>query len=815
MANKKVKNRFSFNIPVICTRGVVVYPGEAFHLDIVRKNSINSVNIAMEAGSFIFVVAQKNPDTEKPTLDDLYTVGTICRIVQVFKESDEVMRVVFTGVFVGRFNPEYLEKNKNITKKADIIALMKKDFKPSVKTEAMVRSIKDVFLRYQNASFNMPEDISKHVSEFKDDGDLSVLVYYICSNIYLDYEAKQEILEITSVSELGLKLVSILERDTNIREIENDILLKAKQNIDENQRDVILREHKRIIETELGENDIDNDTAKYMKKIEEIGFSEDVRNQLVNEVKKLDKFGYQSTESAMISNYLDYVLGLPWKTSTESDIDLDKVRAQLDKDHYGLTKIKDRIIESLAVKKLNPDSKGNIICLVGPPGTGKTSIAMSIARSIGRNSSRLSLGGVRDEAEIRGHRRTYIGALPGRIINAVKNAKSNNPLIILDEVDKLSNDYKGDPTSALLEVLDPEQNNAFVDHYLDIPFDLSKTMFLTTANDADAIPSPLRDRMDLMELSSYTRLEKLNIAKKHLIPKQLRENGLKRKNFKITDKAIYLLIDGYTKEAGVRNLERTLASLMRKTAILVVEDANAVVRINDKNVEDYLGPVKYIDDDAVTDDEIGIVNGLAWTAVGGTMLPIECVKMQGGGRLELTGSLGDIMQESAKTAISCIRHRADKYNLNPNFYKDYDLHIHVPDGATPKDGPSAGITLALAIYSALTMSPVRHDYAMTGEITLSGKVMPIGGLKEKAMAAYQAKIKNVIIPFENMRDLYDIDEEVKNKLNFIPVRDIDEVIKLASIKPKKITEESINVKTEKTVKRSAEPAGAASYGEGK
>ena len=542
-----------------------------------------------------------------------------------------------------------------------------------------------------------------------------------------------------------------------------------------------------VIREELGEaEDIDSDLEEYKNKILALHLPEDSEKALLKEVSRLEKIPFGSNESSVVETYLDTVLELPWNEKTEENIDIIAVQTQLDSDHYGLEKVKKRILEQLAVRKLSEKAKGQIICLVGPPGVGKTSIAMSIGKAIGRKSHRISLGGVRDEAEIRGHRRTYIASMPGRIIAGIKQAKVNNPLLILDEIDKLSSDYKGDPTSALLEVLDSEQNYAFVDHYIDIPFDLSDVMFITTANDLDAIPAPLRDRMDIIELTSYTRTEKFHIAKKHLLPKQMNLCGIKKKNFSITDKALYRIIDGYTREAGVRNLEREIQTVLRKVAIKILEDEKVVVRVSDKNITDFLGTVKFIDDIKSKKNEIGAVNGLAWTAVGGTLLPLECAVMKGSGKIELTGSLGDVMQESAKAAITAIRTRAAKYGVSPDFYSQYDIHIHALEGAIPKDGPSAGITMATAIYSALTLCPVRSDFAMTGEISISGKVLPIGGLKEKSMAAFKAGVPNVIIPKENERDLEDIDKEVRDGLTFYPVETIDEVISLAALPLKKI-----------------------------
>lgn len=563
--------------------------------------------------------------------------------------------------------------------------------------------------------------------------------------------------------------------------------------IDENQRDYFLREQKRAIEEELGEDDSPIDDAEnYVDKIEKLNLDEKSADILYKECKKLSKMPYGSQEAAVIRTYLDTVLDLPWNKSSKDKIVISKVQKALDKTHYGLDKVKKRIIEQLAVRVLSEKQKGQIICLAGPPGVGKTSIAQSIAKAIGRKSERIALGGVRDEAEIRGHRKTYIGSMPGRIINALQHAGTNNPVLILDEIDKLAADYKGDPTSALLEVLDIEQNNKFVDHYIELPFDLSNVMFITTANDISAIPAPLRDRMEIIEISSYTREEKFHIAKKHLIPKQLEECGFTSKELKFTQKAIYALIDFYTREAGVRTLERLIASVMRKCAVEKLTEGTEVFKIDEKEIERFLGHKKFIPDSLAKMDEIGIVNGLAWTSVGGEILPIEVAVMEGTGKIELTGSLGDVMQESAKTAITCIRSHAAVLGIDSDFYKNKDIHIHAPEGAVPKDGPSAGITMATAIYSALTLKPVRHDIAMTGEITLRGNVLPIGGLKEKSMAAFKNGITTVIIPKDNEPDLEDVDKAVLEKVKFIPVRNFSEVVALAVNNTVRITDNQWN-----------------------
>lgn len=774
-----------FNIPVLPLRGLVVFPKMMLHFDVARKKSADAIAKAMNDNQLIFLTAQKDASISDPDFDDIYKVGVVTKIVQVLKQPDDITRVVVEGQYRAKIVSEgdcesHLE--------ATVAPITERKHPNTARDMALVRLLKGTFENYMELTPKLPTDILFKIGLSNNAGELAD---YVAGNVLLDYTIKQSILETINVSDRLETLIDALQNEIYILEIEQEILDKSKQRIDQSQREYYLREQLRTIEEELGQNDSpEYESQKLRDRVIELKLSEDNEKALLKECSKLEKTPYGSNEAAVIRTYIDTCLELPWNTSTEEKIELDKVRKALDKRHYGLTKVKERIVEQLAVRKLTDKAKGQIICLVGPPGVGKTSIAQSIAEAINRKSERIALGGVKDEAEIRGHRRTYIGSMPGRIINAVKKSKVNNPLIILDEVDKLSNDYKGDPTSALLEVLDAEQNHSFQDHYIDMPFDLSNVMFITTANDYDAIPAPLRDRMEVIELDSYTRQEKFFIAKKHLVPKQLELNGLSKNTFKITDKAIYKLIDSYTKEAGVRTLERTIASVMRKSAVKIVDNIVDTIKVTDKDIESLLGPVKYLDDNKGKKDEIGVVNGLAWTSVGGTLLPIECVVVKGSGKIELTGSLGDIMQESAKAAITCIRSMAEIYDIDPDFYKNYDIHIHAPEGAVPKDGPSAGITMATAIYSALTCSPVCHDFAMTGEITLRGRVLAIGGLKEKSMAAYKAGIKNVIIPKDNERDIVEIDETVRKHINFIPVSTIDEVLRFA-IKPVSKTKEKV------------------------
>ena len=766
----------SFDIPVLPLRGVVVFPKMMLNFDVSRKRSKRALETAMKGDQLIFLTAQLDAGVNEPTIDDVYKVGVVCKIAQILKEGEKSIRVVVEGLYRAVIirsleNEEYLY--------ASIAPYMSRRTRMTTTRDlALMRSLKATFERYMELSPKLPTDILFKIGLSNDPSDLAD---FVAANVMLDAEIKQLLLETISVSERLEILIDALQNEIYILSAEHEIMEKAKERIDRSQRDYYLREQMNVIREELGEDGDFSDIDELRKKIADRKLPEEAEQTLLKECAKLERLPFGSNEASVIETYIDTCLELPWNETTQENIDIAAVQEQLDRDHYGLKKVKERIVEQLAVRQLSDKAKGQIICLVGPPGVGKTSIAVSIGDAIGRKSRRIALGGVRDEAEIRGHRRTYIASMPGRIIAAVKQCGVRNPLLILDEVDKLSADYKGDPTSALLEVLDSEQNSSFVDHYIDMPFDLSDVMFITTANDADAIPAPLRDRMDVIELSSYTRAEKLQIAKKHLLPKQMKLCGIKRKNFRITDKGIYAVIDSYTREAGVRNLERELTAVLRKAAVQILADPEVVVKVNDKNIGDFLGVKKYLDDTASKKPEIGLVNGLAWTSVGGTLLPLECAVMTGSGKLELTGSLGDVMQESAKAAITAIRTRAAKYGITPDFYSKYDIHIHAPEGAVPKDGPSAGVTMATALYSALTMSPVREDFAMTGEITISGKVLPIGGLREKSMAAYKAGIRNVIIPKENERDLAEIDEEVREGLTFHPVSTVDEVIGLATL----------------------------------
>ena len=761
-------------LPVLPLKGLVVFPDMILHFDVGRKRSKAAVEAAMLNNQEIFVTTQKLTSVNRPKLDDVYKVGVICNITQIVNQQEDIIRVTIQGKYRGILKEITSDTNCLFAKVEEV---PRSEITDSEKGDALVRAAKNVFEQYISITPSFSTDYLYKLSLCK---DASEIADYIASNIITDYTNKQTILNIFDIEARLEALIELLLEEINVIEIENDIVEKARQNIEKNQRDYFLREQLAVIQEELGEQDNpESESEEYKKKILDLHLDEEIEKTLLKECAKLQKMGYSNQEATVIRTYLDTCLDLPWNKFTTDKLEIHKVRKSLDKEHYGLNKVKDRIIEQLAVKILNRKNNSQIICLVGPPGVGKTSIAQSIAKAIGKNSARIALGGIHDEAEIRGHRKTYIGSMPGRIINAMRSAKSMNPLIILDEVDKLGQDYKGDPTSALLEVLDSEQNSTFVDHYLEIPFDLSNVMFITTANDLSLIPTPLRDRMDIIELPSYTREEKLNIAKKHLIKKQLELNGLDKTQFKISSKGIYSLIDYYTREAGVRSLERTIASLMRKSAVKILMEEVDSVSITDKNVQEFLGAYKFTDDTKSKRNEVGVVNGLAWTSVGGTLLPIEVALMPGKGNIQLTGSLGEVMQESAKIAITCIRTMSEKYIINNDFYRKNDIHLHAPEGAVPKDGPSAGVTMATAIFSALTNMPVRSDVAMTGEITLRGKILPIGGLREKSMAAYRNGMKTVIIPYDNIKDLEEVDDVVKEKVEFKPVKHITEVLEIA------------------------------------
>lgn len=769
-----------FNLPMIALRGLVIFPNSSVQFDVGRKKSMLAVNAALENNQKVFLIAQQDLSDDDPNQSQLYTTGVIANIKQVFRQSDNGLRLLVDGLQ----RAQLLEITQNTPYlSADIQLMEEAPVEKTPRGEALIRRMQNLFERYIQNFKQVPPDIVLSVVKQKDCGKLAD---FIASNVTLDYEDKQQVLEEENPVKRLQFLISVLEEEIRILEIENEIANKAKEQMDLSQREYYLREQMRAIAMELGEEETPMEEAdEFRQKTLALELPQVQTEKLLKEIDKLSKMPQSSHEYSVQRTYIETCLDLPWNTSDKISINLEKAEKILDKDHYGLKKVKERIVESLAVRKLAGETAGNIICLVGPPGVGKTSIAKSVAKATGRKYVRISLGGVRDESEIVGHRKTYVGSMPGRIIAALKQAGTNNPLILLDEIDKLCKDFRGDPASALLEVLDSEQNNAFQDHYIDMPFDLSNVMFLTTANDASSIPAPLYDRMDVINLYSYTHEEKFQIATKYLIPKQLKKHGLTAKQLKINAKAVRELIDGYTREAGVRSLERTIASICRKVAKAVVEDNSTKVTVTKNNLETYLGPKKFRGDELQKTDEVGLVNGLAWTSVGGELLPIEVAVMQGNGKIELTGNLGNVMKESAKTAITCIRTRATELGIPEDFYAKMDIHIHVPEGAIPKDGPSAGIAMGTAITSALTNIAIHHNVAMTGEITLQGRVLPIGGLKEKTMAAYRAGITDVIIPKDNESDLSEIEEVVRKAIRFHPVKKIDEVLELALCKQPK------------------------------
>ena len=779
MSNQVVHNTDINSMPALAMRGLVIYPGMILHFDVGRDKSVAALRAAMDTDRRIFLVTQREISVNDPTLADVYKIGVVAEIRQILKTTDSTMRVLVEGMYkatvldIEKIDPHLVFSVRRLEVKTVRTV--------DSKTQALVRSVKNAFEQYGFVSPKMPKELLESI---QNEENPSKLFDSIVFNVLLGVEDKQKLLEApTAVRGLEL-LMGMLLREAEILAIEKRIHEQVREQIDKNQREYYLREQMRIIASQLGETDSPQEEAyDYMDRIDHLKLSEEVSDKLYKEAEKLLKMPQSSHEASVIRTYLDACLELPWNTETKDKLDIAKAQQRLDRDHYGLKTVKDRILEILAVRALTPDVKGQIICLVGPPGIGKTSIGRSIARALGRKYARISLGGVKDESDIRGHRKTYIGAMPGRIINAIKTAKSRNPLILLDEIDKMSNDYRGDPSSALLEVLDSEQNVAFRDHYIEVPFDLSDVLFVTTANSLDTIPAPLLDRMEVIELPSYTREEKFNIAKHHLLPKQLKKNGLKASLVKIPDAVLYALIDFYTREAGVRKLERAIAGLCRKAAKLLVSGEQKRVTFTSANLEKYMGPKKYRPDLASERDEVGMVNGLAWTSVGGVLMPLEVLILEGSGKIELTGSLGDVMKESARIAVSYVRSVAREYGIAPDFYKTKDIHIHAPEGAVPKDGPSAGVTLATALVSALSGNPVRHDVAMTGEITLRGKVLPIGGLREKTMAAYKAELHTVVIPKDNEPDLAEIDETVRGGLEFVLAEDLRVVLKTALAMP--------------------------------
>ncbi len=763
-------------LPVMALRGLVLFPGMMLHFDVGRKKSILALNEAMGNNQMIFLVAQRDIRDDDPTPEQLYRVGVVAQVRQILRQPEDGIRILVEGKYRAVMDTPFQQDPFLM---AEVLPLRGRR-SASLRAEALVREIQEVFDEYLSLAPKMAPDVILGV---KSQHDPDQLCDYLTANLMLDYTEKQEILsELRPLKRLEMLLFA-LENETNLLRLQHEIGQRVKDQIDQNQREYYLREQIKVLTDELGEGDNPLEEAEeYKEKILALHLSEEIEEKLLKECARLAKMPAGAHEATVVRNYLDTCLELPWNKTTKDKIDLSRAQKILDNEHYGLAKVKERIVELLAVRKLAPDIKGQIICLVGPPGVGKTSIARSIAKAMGRKYVRIALGGVRDESDIRGHRKTYIGAMPGRIIAAVRQAGVRNPLMLLDEIDKLGSDFRGDPTSALLEVLDAEQNNTFHDHYIDLPFDLSDVLFLTTANDAGAIPAPLADRMDVITLSSYTEEEKFHIAKEHLIPKQLKKHGMTSRTFKMDDEALHRLIEGYTREAGVRTLERTIAALCRRAAKQLVSGEKKRVTVTAELLEPMLGPKKFKPESREADDQIGVATGLAWTSVGGETMPIEVAVLDGTGKVELTGSLGDVMKESARAAITCIRSRAKEWGLSSDFYSKKDIHIHVPEGAIPKDGPSAGITMATAILSALTGIPVRRDVAMTGEITLRGRVLPIGGLKEKTMAAYRLGMQTVIIPKDNEPDLAEIEPVVREHLRFVAADTLDLVLENALLR---------------------------------
>jgi ATP-dependent Lon protease len=763
-------------LAVLPLRGVLVFPNMVLHLDVGRERSISALERAMMKDNRILLITQKDAKVDEPTMDDLYGVGTVAKVKQMIKLPGGTIRVLVEGLTRAELKELYSEE---LFLEADV-AVIEDDSKKTPEIEAQMRSVLYQFEQYIKLSRKVPPETLATVSDIEEPGRFTDV---IASHLSMKIQQKQEILEALEPIKRLETLGTIMSREMEILEIERKINLRVRKQMEKTQKEYYLREQMKAIQKELGEKDERMAEAEeYREKIAEAKLPEEVEEKALKEVERLEKMPPAAAEGIVIRTYLDWLLELPWSVETEDRLNLDMAEQILDEDHYGLVKVKERIVEYLAVRQLAEKLKGPILCLIGPPGVGKTSLAKSVARALERNFVRISLGGVRDEAEVRGHRRTYIGALPGRIIQGMRQAKSRNPVFLMDEIDKMSTDFRGDPSAALLEVLDPEQNNSFSDHYIEVPFDLSQVMFITTGNTSYNIPQPLLDRMELIHIPGYTEEDKVEIARQYLIPKQLKKHGLSEKNLEISEGSVRRMIREYTREAGVRNLERSISAICRKVAREVVKDRNKEIKLTRQNLQKYLGIPRYRYGSAEKDDEIGVATGLAWTESGGDLLSIEITLMKGKGKMTLTGQLGDIMQESAKAAMSYIRSRADELGLDEDFYEDVDIHIHVPEGAIPKDGPSAGIAMATALASAFTKTPVRRDVTMTGEITLRGRVLPVGGVKEKMLAAHRAGIKHMLMPAENRRDLSDIPQNVRRKVEVKLVEHMDEVLDMALLK---------------------------------
>ena len=768
-------------MPAVALRGMVILPGMVAHFDVSRAKSIKAVEEAMMDEQKIFLVAQKDVEQENPDIEDLFKIGIIAEVKQVIKLQNNIVRILVEGkerAELSAFleNPDYLL--------AEIIRFDEEvdDGLPEEAKEAMLRSIQETFGKYVVVNPKMGKELQRQLSEIT---DLEKLMNQLANSLPVHFEEKQKILDAVSMTERYEVLMALLLKEIEITAIKNDFQAKVKAHVDKNQKEYLLREQMKVIREELGEDNTESDADHFMDALGKIKADKEVKEKIKKEIDRFKNISSSSSESAVARGYIETLLELPWNKTSRDNKDLKNAEQILNADHYGLEKVKERMLEFLAVRNLTSKGESPIICLVGPPGTGKTSIARSVAKALDKKYVRISLGGVRDEAEIRGHRRTYVGAMPGRIVNGLRSAGVKNPLMLLDEIDKMSSDYKGDTASALLEVLDAEQNKKFRDHYVEIPIDLSEVLFIATANSVQDIPRPLLDRMELIEVTSYTENEKLHIAKEHLLAKQMERNGVRPEQLAITDKAMAKIISGYTREAGVRNLERKLGEICRKAARPLYEGEKEKIKVTEQNLEKFLGKEKYSFDKKNDTDEVGIVRGLAWTSVGGDTLEIEVNIMPGKGEFQLTGQLGDVMKESAQAGISYIRSVSEEYHIPKKFFQENDIHIHIPEGAVPKDGPSAGITMATAMLSAITKTPIRADVAMTGEITLRGRVLPIGGLKEKTLAAKNAGIKTICVPKKNEKDIDEISPEIKKGLEIVFVEQMKDVLDVAFVKKQK------------------------------
>lgn len=774
--------------PLMALRDVVALPGVTAYIEVAKAETVSAMEAAMENDQMVFTAAKRDAESSDVNMDNLFEVGTIAKVKQIARMPDKYVRVVLEGEKRAHLlslestdegyilaNIQESEEEEDVWNNADILSNHGEPTE-QLKRVAMIRQLKQLFREYCDRQGKMGQQLQDMVSESI---DLDRIIYMITANLPIHYHLKQGIIEPDRIEDRFTELMIVMEREIGILRLQGDISEMVKQQVEDNQKEYYLREQIKAIHKELGEDDAESEADKFERKLAKLKATDKVKKKIKEEISRYKRISSNNSESAVIRGYLETLLAMPWKKMSRDNTDVAHAKEVLDADHYGLEKVKERILEYLAVKKLNKNGTGTIICLVGPPGTGKTSIAKSVAKALGRKYVRICLGGVRDEAELRGHRRTYVGAMPGRVINAVKNAKVKNPLILFDEIDKMVSDGRGDPAAAMLEILDPEQNKHFSDHYLELSFDLSKAFFICTANGTDTISRPLLDRMEVIELPGYTENEKFHIAKEHLWTKQLAQNGITKQQLTITDKALRTVILRYTREAGVRGLERRIASLCRKAAkVIAQEDTKTKIRISDRNVKEYLGKPVYKPNAANEKPEIGIVRGLAWTSVGGETLEIEVMSLKGSGKLELTGKLGDVMQESAKIALTYVRYLVQD-RVAEDYFEKHDIHIHVPEGATPKDGPSAGVTMTTAIYSAVTEKAVRADVAMTGEVTLRGRVLPIGGLKEKLLAAKEAGIQEVLVPKENSRDVDEMEAEILDGIELKYVQKVEDVLKEA------------------------------------